>query len=109
MAPSAKAYNDRGIANYDKGEWNKAIDDYTEAVRIDSQYGEAFNNRAWTRVKSGRAAAAIDDANEAVRLLPSKAFALDAHGAHVYEALGNENAANPGLPESPRTLSGQRG
>ena len=92
VAPSAKAYNDRGIVHYDRSEWNRAIDDYTEAIRLDHQYGEAFNNRAWTKVRAGRAALALEDANEAVRLLPSKAFAIDTR-AHVYEALGNRDAA----------------
>jgi class 3 adenylate cyclase len=92
LEPSARAYNNRGIAYFDKGQWQKAIDNYTEAIRLDPQYGEAFNNRAWTKVKAGRAAVALNDANKAVRLLPKNAYAWDTR-AHVHEALGNRKAA----------------
>ena len=92
LKPSAPAYNNRGIAYFDKGEWQKAIDDYTEAIRLNSRYGEAFNNRAWTRFKARRAGSALADADKAVRLLPRKSYAWDTR-AHVQEALGNRNAA----------------
>ena len=92
LKPSALAYNNRGIAYFDKGDWQKAIDDYTDAIRLNSQYGQAFNNRAWTRFKARRGGRALADANKAVRLLPRKAYAWDTR-AHVYEALGNRNAA----------------
>jgi len=92
LKPSARAYNNRGIAYFDKGDWQKAIDDYTEAIRLNSRYGEAFNNRAWTRFKARRARNALADADKAVRLLPRKSYAWDTR-AHVQEALGNRNAA----------------
>jgi len=92
LEPSARAYNNRGIAYYDKGELQKAIDDYTEAIRLEPNYGQAFNNRAWTQVKAGRAPRALNDAQKAVRLLPMKAYAWDTR-AHVHEALGNRNEA----------------
>jgi class 3 adenylate cyclase len=92
LKPSARVYNNRGIAHFGKGDWQRAIDDYTQAIRLDSRYGEAFNNRAWTQVKAGRATRALNDAQKAVNLLPKKSYAWDTR-AHVYEALGNRRAA----------------
>lgn len=92
LAPSAEVYNDRGIAYFDKREWQKAIDDYTEAIRLDRNFGDAFNNRAWTQYTRGRASLALADANRAVELLPNKAYTWDTRG-HINEALKNRGAA----------------
>jgi class 3 adenylate cyclase/regulator of sirC expression with transglutaminase-like and TPR domain len=91
-SPTAEAYNNRGIAYYLKGDRERAVADYTEAVRIDPQHGEALNNRAWTYFKLGRAQAALADADRAVRLLPAQAYTWDTR-AHVNELLGNRDAA----------------
>jgi tetratricopeptide (TPR) repeat protein len=92
LAPTAEAYNDRGIAHFDKGQWDDAISDYTEAIRLDKNHGEAYNNRAWTQLKAGRASLALEDANAAVRLLPNRAYVWDTRG-QVNEKLGNRAAA----------------
>ena len=42
LRPSAPAYNNRGIAYFDKGDWQKAIDDYTEAIRARPSAGVAL-------------------------------------------------------------------
>ena len=43
------AYNSRGNAWRDKGEFGKAIADYNEAIRIDPKLAPAYNDRgnAW--------------------------------------------------------------
>lgn len=92
LAPSAEVYNDRGIAYFDKRQWKNALDDYTEAIRLDPKFGEAYNNRAWTRFTAGEASQALADANKAVELLPGKAYAWDTRG-HVHEALKDRTAA----------------
>lgn len=92
LAPSADAYNGRGIAHYDKKAWDEAIADYTEAIRIDPRHGEAVNNRAWTKYKAGQADAALADADKAVRLLPDAAYTWDTRG-HIQSKLGNRDAA----------------
>ena len=92
LLPSTVAYNDRGIAYYDKRQWDRAIADYGEAIRIDPKNGEAFNNRAWTRIKKGDAANALADAETAVQLLPDKSYAWDTR-AKAYTVLGNREAA----------------
>jgi Flp pilus assembly protein TadD len=90
--PSADAYNNRGIVHYQKGDKERAIADYSEAVRLNPQHGEAFNNRAWTYYKSGQMQTALSDADRAVRLLPGESYTWDTRG-HIYESLGNRDAA----------------
>ena len=43
----AAAYNGRGNVRYDKKEYDKAIADYNEAIRLDANYALAHNTRAW--------------------------------------------------------------
>lgn len=91
-APTSAAYSLRGTLHYDKGDLDKAIADYSEAIRRDTGNGEAFNNRAWTYYRAGRAAEALPDADAAVRLLAGEAYAWDTR-AHIHVALGNREAA----------------
>lgn len=92
LKPTADAYNHRGIAYYDKGDYRRAIDDYTEALRLKSTDADAVNNRAWTRFKLGEFDAALQDANRALSLDGGKAYIWDTRG-HIHEARGSRNAA----------------
>ena len=40
-----KAFCSRGFAYEENGEYDKAIGDYTEAIRLNRQYADAYNNR----------------------------------------------------------------
>ncbi len=46
---TARAYNNRGYARDDMGEYDKAIADYTRAIELDPRSATAYNNRglAW--------------------------------------------------------------
>lgn len=92
LKPTANAYNLRGIAYYDKQNWESAIADYAEAIKLEPRHGEALNNRAWTEFKAGNARKALPDADLAVQVLPTKSFVWDTRG-HINEALGNKTAA----------------
>jgi tetratricopeptide (TPR) repeat protein len=92
LRPTADAYNHRGVAYFDKGEYERAIDDYTEALRLNPTLAEAANNRAWTRYKAGDMDAALDDANRAIALDGSKSYIWDTR-AHINEARGARSAA----------------
>ena len=42
---SAKAYNNRGIIYYTKGDYEQALADYTQAVKLKPDYADALRNR----------------------------------------------------------------
>ena len=67
---SSVAYNLRGFAWNDKGEYDNAIIDYTEVIRLDSTYASAFNFRGVAWDSKGEYGNAIKDFNEAIRLDP---------------------------------------
>lgn len=90
--PGAPAFAERGTVHYEKRAFDKAIADYTEAIRRDATQGEAFNNRAWTYYQAGRADKALPDADTAVRLLAGEAYVWDTR-AHIHAKLGNREAA----------------
>jgi len=90
--PTPTAYSLRGTVFYDKGDWDKAIADYSEAIRLDARNGEAYNNRAWTYYRTGRSDKALTDADAAVKLLGKQAYVWDTRG-HIHAALGNRDAA----------------
>jgi tetratricopeptide (TPR) repeat protein len=84
-------YNIRGLAYYGKGEYDLAIADYDEAIRLNPNYASAYNNRAWALLKARRPEDAKADADKAVALAPTPEN-LDTRG-HILLALGNASGA----------------
>src|SRR5689334_16156369 len=74
LQPSVAAYNLRGSAYYDKGEYDIAITDFNDALRMGPPSGTIFHNRgnAW-RSKS-EFAKAIADYDQSIKLGPPSAF-----------------------------------
>ncbi len=66
-------YNNRGIAYFRKGDFDLAIADYNEAMRIDRDYSSPYYNRGLTYAKKGDLDRAIADYSEAIRLKPKYA------------------------------------
>lgn len=64
------AYFLRGNYYKDKNEINKAIEDYSSAIKIDAQYAEALNNRGSLFGVSGQYAQSINDLNQAIKYDP---------------------------------------
>ena len=63
-------YNNRGTAYRKNGDWERAIADYTEAIRLDPKYTHAYNNRGTAYGGKGDMGRAIADLTEAIRLEP---------------------------------------
>ena len=77
----AVAYNNRGIAYALKGDPDRAIADFTEAIRLDPKSANTFNSRCWARAVAGRdLAQALADCNELLRLSPDDARVLNSRG-----------------------------
>ena len=58
----------RGLAYYEKADYDKAIADYTEVVRLNSGFGEAFYARGLAYEKIGENVKAKDDFEHAKKL-----------------------------------------
>lgn len=76
----AVIYNNRGIAYWSKGDLDKAISSYDEAIRIQPNYVEAYHNRAMAYNDGDRSEQAIKDYDTAIRLQPDDAFAYENRG-----------------------------
>jgi tetratricopeptide (TPR) repeat protein len=61
-------YNNRGNAYHNKRDYDSAIADYSQAIRIDPKYALPYNNRGNSYHAKGDDDRAIADFNEAIRL-----------------------------------------
>ncbi|MDH3443035.1 MAG: tetratricopeptide repeat protein, partial [Deltaproteobacteria bacterium] len=73
---TASQLNNRGVAHSRKGDFDRAIEDYTQAIRLYPNYDKAFYNRGNAYNKKGDHERAIKDYSEAIRINPNydKAF-----------------------------------
>ncbi len=66
--PDAISYNNRGVAYIRMGEFDKAILDFNDAIRLDPKFALSFANRADSYRKKGDCPRAINDATEAIKI-----------------------------------------
>ena len=66
----AEAYNNRGIAYDDTGDYDQAIRDYSKAIELKPDYSEAYNNRGIAYDGMGDYDQAIRDYSKAIELKP---------------------------------------
>ena len=69
----AKAFDNRGVAYMRKGDYDRAIRDYDDALRLNPNSANAFYNRGLTNRLKGDYDHAIQDYNQALRLKPGDA------------------------------------
>ncbi len=82
----------RGRAFHSKGQHDRAIQDYDQAIRLDANYALAFNGRGTAYSDKGQYDRAIQDYNQAIRLKPNDAGAFGNRGL-AYLKLGQVAAA----------------
>ena len=70
LPPNAVAYNNRGLAYSKKGDTDRAIADYTQAVQLDPKYAHAYQNRGLAYYGKGDTDRAIADSRRARQLDP---------------------------------------
>ena len=70
-----------GNAYFDKKDYERAIADYSEAIRLDPEYAFAFNNRCWVRAVTDRdLQQALADCTQSLRVKPNSALAFANRG-----------------------------
>jgi tetratricopeptide (TPR) repeat protein len=67
------AFNNRGVAYKAKGDYERAIADFSKAIEIDPNYVTAYTNRALTYKDKGEYQLAIADFSKAIELDPKNA------------------------------------
>jgi len=67
------AYNNRGIAKSDAGDFSGAIQDYNNAINLHPKHVNAYTNRGKAKMELGDLQGAINDYNKAVQLEPNDA------------------------------------
>ena len=102
---SAIARRYRGLAYQRKDDLDRAIADYSEAIRLDPKYAEAYYGRGLTYRNKGDVERAIADYSEAIRLDPKLAAAYNNRG-NAYREMGDLDLAySPGLQPGDPTCS----
>jgi tetratricopeptide (TPR) repeat protein len=69
----AEAFNNRGIAYADLGQWQQSIKDYDRAIKLEPRFSDALNNRGEAYAHLGEMQKAIQDFDQAIKLNPSSA------------------------------------
>ncbi len=93
--PDAKlafTFNNRGNAYYIKGDYDQAIQDFDQAVRLRPEFALAFYNRGNAYLGKGNYELAIEDYNIAITLKSDYAKAFGNRG-FAYERLGKHEQA----------------
>ena len=75
-SPAIEHY-DRGYEYLQQGNFDLAIEEYTEAIALDPQFASAYNNRGFAYASQGDFDRAIADYDQAITLDPQLA---DAYG-----------------------------
>lgn len=92
LQPSQAAYNLRGSAYYDKGEYEIAITDFDDALKLGPPSGTIFHNRGNAFRGKGDYAKAIADYDATLKLEPKSTFSFQNRGI-AKEALGDLDGA----------------
>ena len=90
--PYAIGYNNRGIHYFGIGEFDKAIEYFNKAIRLDPEFAIAYYNRGYAYNEKGDYDRAIGDYNKAVVLKPDHALIYLSRGS-VYHNIGNYEQA----------------
>jgi len=82
----------RGLAYYYRGDYDRSIANYDQAIQLKPAYAEAHNNRGVAYLAKGDYDRAIADFNQAIQLQPDDATAYNNRGG-AYRAKGDYDRA----------------
>jgi tetratricopeptide (TPR) repeat protein len=96
---TAESHFNRGYDYYQQGEYQKAIEEYNQAIALDPNYTDAYNNRGLAYTNLGLTQQAIADYSKAIELNPNYALAYYNRGViygnmgQYYEAIADYDQA----------------
>src|SRR5207248_11488514 len=76
VADDAEAAYRRGLAHAEKKEYDRAIAEFTEALRLDPKHAKAYFQRGLAHTDKGEYDEAVADTAEAIRIDPEDAHAV---------------------------------
>lgn len=88
----AKAYHDRGIVWSHRGDYDKALGNFNQAIRLDPKNAVYYNSRGYNWFKKGKLDKAIGDYDTAIEINPEYRAAYSNRG-HAYKKFGFETKA----------------
>jgi len=100
-AEAAARYIERGDAYIEKKNYDRAIADYSEAIRLNPNDDAAYKKRSYGYVEKGNFSAAITDLTEAIRIDPAYSGYYALRG-HVYFTSEDYDTAIPDFTEAIR-------
>lgn len=117
----AQFYYSRGVSWYEKGEYDKAISDFTKAIELNPRYSDAYINRGVVYGKKGQFDHGIADCSRAIELNPKGGSAYFNRGVSyynkgeynkawddVYKAQNLGHQVHPGFLKALREASGRQ-
>jgi tetratricopeptide (TPR) repeat protein len=104
-AARVEAYGSRGRRHYEAGQLDRAVADYTEAIRLDPGNVTVLSRRSLAYHDQGDPDRAVADASEAIRLDPTYGSAYTNRGL-AYHAKGDLARAVADATEAMRLLPG---
>ena len=100
---TAEQFNDRGVHYYDVNRYDKAIQDFTQALELDPMLADAASNRGWALVQKEDALTALADFDEAIRMNSRDSVYWQGRGL-AHESLGNHESSVNDFTEAIRLM-----